>query len=373
MDCLISSSCRMHKSFTPTENHSRLASHCKLKPALLVFPASKQDLSSLTCDWKCSEQTPPIRATSYLTQSGVHMQSVQTPCAKVALYASGLHAQEDVTCLRQSLISADHLKSRGSYTFVLSAGPTIINLMWFSSQFNPAPRPQTCPLINQTSLGFTARGRRLQCGNWRGENISHLVQGSERSINVHRACMISVGKSHFPRRRERAERVVSFVSSSPDGITRTLLDWIDLLAPWPSLRLQLCAYVISHWPWTPEMDSSPGPAVSQLPVLWSEDECKVSQISEKADFATARTNLPNLLNLHHPTSICHLKFTKRVFNIDNLPPHWTQRQFKMESLLLHCWPRSVDIVVCKPIAGSARLDEWHNICKPTQQMEHPAS
>lgn len=260
----------MHKSFTTTENHSSSASHRELKAAPLLFLESKQDSSPLTCDWKWSEQTPPIRATSYLTQSSVHMQSVKTLCAKVALCASGLHAQEDVTCLRQSLITADQLKSRGSYTLVLSAGPTIINLMWFSSQFNPAPRPQTCPLINQTTLGFTARGRRLQCGNCRGENISHLVQASERSINVHRACMTSVGKSHFPRRRERAERVVSFVSSSPDGITRTLSDLIDLLVPWPSLRLQLCAYVISRWPWNLEMDSSPGPAVSLLPVLWSE-------------------------------------------------------------------------------------------------------
>lgn len=45
-------------------------------------------------------------------------------------------------------------------------------------------------------------------GNWRGENISHLVHGAERSINVHRACMISLGGSHFsrPRKGERGER-----------------------------------------------------------------------------------------------------------------------------------------------------------------------
>lgn len=61
----------------------------------------------------------------------------------------------------------------------------------------------------------------------------------------------------------------------------------------------------------------------------------------------------------------------RVFNIsDNLPPHWTQRQFEMESLLLHRRPCSVKIVVCKCIAGFACLNEWHNICKPAQQMEH---
>lgn len=61
----------------------------------------------------------------------------------------------------------------------------------------------------------------------------------------------------------------------------------------------------------------------------------------------------------------------RVLNIsDNLPPHWTQRQFEMESLLLHRRPCSVKIVVCKCIAGFACLNEWHNICKPTHQMEH---
>lgn len=61
----------------------------------------------------------------------------------------------------------------------------------------------------------------------------------------------------------------------------------------------------------------------------------------------------------------------RVLNIsDNLPPHWTQRQFEMESLLLHRRPCSVKIVVCKCIAGFARLNEWYNICKPAHQMEH---
>lgn len=173
---------------------------------------------------------------------------MQTPWAKGALYASGLRAQ-DVIRLRQSLNPGDQTTSPGSYFLVLSAGLTIINSMWFSSQSNPAPRPQTCLLINMTSLGFTARGRQLQCGKWRGENIFHLVQGGERSINVHRTCMISLGESHYTRRKERAERVVSFVSSSPGGITRRTLDLKDLFIPWPPRWLQLCAYVVSHWPW----------------------------------------------------------------------------------------------------------------------------
>lgn len=263
MDCLIYSSCRMHKWFTPTEIHTRFCSHRELKAALVLFPATKQDSSSLTCDWKCSEQTLPIRATSYQTQSGAQVQSVQTPCAKVAHRARGFPAQ-DVRCLRQCLIPGDQPKSRGSYILALSAGLTIINSMWFSAQSDTAPRPQTCPLINQTSVGFTARGRGLQCGNWRGKNISHL---SARETCTAHAGSLAAARATSPvggREQSERERVVSFVSSPPVVITRMILDLIDLLIPWSALWLQLRAYVINHWPWNPEMGSSLGPAVSQL-------------------------------------------------------------------------------------------------------------
>lgn len=99
----------------------------------------------------------------------------------------------------------------------------------------------------------------------------------------------------------------------------------------------------------------------------------ILQRSEQADSSNKKWHLFDAnetqpaKNLHHPTSICHLKITMRVFNIDNPPPHWTQRQFEMDSLPLHCWPRTVDILECKSIAC---WNEWHNICKPAHQMEH---
>lgn len=126
---------------------------------------------------------------------------------------------------------------------------------------------------------------------------------------------------------------------------------------------------------------------------WCRAVCKIQHVREKAHFATDRRSgfmlqkvahtiacceqYPNLLKLvevvTYCSGICHHipKLTMRVFNIDdNLPPHWTQRPFEMESLLRHRRPGSVKIVVCKCIAGFACLNECHNICKPAHQMEH---
>lgn len=143
----------MHKSFPPTENQTRLVSHCELKAALVLFPVTKQETWSLACDWKCTEQTLPVPATSDQTQSGAHALTVQTPCVKVALYARGLRAQ-DVTRLRQSLFPWGNPKSRGSYFSVLSARQTIISWVGFSSQFDSASRPQNLSAHQSDLPGF---------------------------------------------------------------------------------------------------------------------------------------------------------------------------------------------------------------------------
>lgn len=317
MGCLISSSCGMHKSFPPTENPTRLVCHCELKAALVLFPVTKQETWSLACDWKCSEQTLPIPATSDQTQSSAHALTVQTPC--VALYARGLRA-EDVTRLRQSLIPWGNPKSRGSYISVLSAGQTIISWVWFSSQFDSASPPQTCPLINQTSPGVTARGRRLR--RWKLERRKYLPPGAQRWALYQRAPRMHdlSRRESLPQAEERGENCRSFAGSSPVVIARTILDLIDLLIPWPSLWVQLCVDVIG--PSNPEMDFSLGPAVSQLPFPWLRVVCKIQQIREKANFPMDRTGrfMQHLL-VANDTQSC--KKTGRSCNLlfQHLPPY----------------------------------------------------
>lgn len=210
----------------------------------MLFPVTKQETWSLACDWKCSEQTLPIPATSDQTQSGAHALTVQTPCVKVALYARGLHAR-DVMASESDCVQQSKVTWLLYFGFVCKTDSNQLDAIQLT--IRPGPSPTTLSAHQSDVPGFHSTWTTTAALETGEEKISPTwctAVSALSTCTVHAWSLwewvTSPGRGKG--REERGDGVVSFVSPCPVVITRTILDLIDLLSPCPSYWVQLCGH-----------------------------------------------------------------------------------------------------------------------------------